>query len=264
MSKDSSNVSVDITEKQKPRKGWVLALLALLATVVLFYMAEIIGGLVVSLYPVLQHWSNSQANLWLTNSVGAQFFYGLIADGLIVAGVALMLRWFGWQWSTIGLKTPKIRHIIYGILAIVPYYAVYIVAVAILSALIPSLNVNQSQQIGYNSVHSVLPLILAFISLVVVPPLAEEIVTRGFLYTGLRKWLPKVASALVVSTVFGAAHLAEGGSVGPLWIGAIDTFILSLVLVFLREKTGNLWAGITLHALKNGVAFISLFIIGGR
>jgi membrane protease YdiL (CAAX protease family) len=264
MLKDSSNVSADTKEEQQPKKGWALALLALLSTVVLFYMAEIIGGLVVSLYPALRHWSNGQANSWLTNSVGAQFFYGLIADGLIVAGVALMLRWFSWQWSTIGLKRPKVRHIVYGILAIVPYYVVYIIAVAILSTLIPALNVNQTQQIGYNSVHNLLPLMLAFISLVVVPPLAEEIVTRGFLYTGLRKWLPKIASALVVSLLFGAAHLAEGGSVGPLWIGAIDTFILSLVLVFLREKTGNLWAGITLHALKNGVAFVSLFIIAGR
>ena len=47
-----------------------------------------------------------------------------------------------------------------------------------------------------------------------------------------------------------------------LWIGALDTFILSLFLVFLREATGNLWAGITLHATKNLVAFITLFIIG--
>jgi membrane protease YdiL (CAAX protease family) len=181
-----------------------------------------------------------------------------------VAGITWMLKLFHWQWSTIGLKTPKIRHIAYGILAAVPYYILYIIAVVIIGAIIPGLNVNQTQQIGFNSVHGVLPLLLAFVSLVVVPPLAEEIAMRGFLYTGLKKWLPKIISGLVVSVLFGAAHLAEGGSAGPLWIGAMDTFILSLVLVFLREKTGNLWAGITLHALKNGAAFISLFLIAGR
>jgi membrane protease YdiL (CAAX protease family) len=135
--------------------------------------------------------------------------------------------------------------------------------VAILTSLIPSLNINQKQEIGFNSVHGAIPLILTFISLVIIPPLAEEIATRGFLYSGLRKWLPRLVAALAVSILFGAAHLPEGNS-GPLWIGGVDMFTLSLVLVFLREKTGNLWAGITLHALKNGIAFVSLFLIAGR
>jgi membrane protease YdiL (CAAX protease family) len=267
MSKDFSNESVvpaGPAASQKPSKQWLVALLALLAIVVLFYAAEISSGLIISIYPVLHHWSSAQSDRWLSNSVGAQFSYGLLADGLIVAGIAWMLRLFHWQWSSIGLKMPKIRHIAYGLLAAIPYYILYIIAVIIISAIIPALNVNQTQQIGFNSVHGVLPIMLAFVSLVVVPPLAEEIAMRGFLYTGLRKWLPKIVSALIVSALFGAAHLAEGGSAGPLWIGAMDTFILSLVLVFLREKTGNLWAGITLHALKNGIAFISLFIVAGR
>lgn len=264
MSKDSSNLSVAKPTEQKFSKSWQVALLALLATVVLFYTAEILGGLIISIYPALHHWSATRTDNWLTNSIEAQFLYGLLADGLIVAGIAWLLRLFHWQWSDIGLKRPKVRHITYGLLAAVPYYVLYIIAVAIISVIIPALNVNQAQQIGFNSVHGFLPLILAFVSLVVVPPLAEEIAMRGFLYTGLRKWLPKIVSGLIVSVLFGAAHLAEGGSAGPLWIGAMDTFILSLVLVFLREKTGNLWAGITLHALKNGIAFISLFIVAGR
>ena len=81
---------------------------------------------------------------------------------------------------------------------------------------------------------------------------------RGFLYTGLKKWLPKIIAALVVSALFGLAHLAEGGDAGPLWVGALDTFILSLFLVSLRELTGNLWASIALHATKNTVAFVVL------
>ena len=171
---------------------------------------------------------------------------------------------YGLKRPFIGLKKPKLKHILFGVVAAVPYYGIYIIMVGIISLIIPALNVSQTQEIGFSSVHGFLPLILALISLVIIPPLAEEIATRGFLYTGLRRWMPKIVAAVVVSVVFGAAHLAEGGAAGPLWIGAIDTFILSLVLVFLREKTGNLWAGITLHAIKNGIAFISLFIIGGR
>jgi membrane protease YdiL (CAAX protease family) len=73
--------------------------------------------------------------------------------------------------------------------------------------------------------------------------------------------MPVLSAALLTSAIFAAAHLPEGGSGGPLYIAAIDTFILSLVLIYLRIKTGNLWASITLHALKNGVAFVALFVL---
>jgi membrane protease YdiL (CAAX protease family) len=49
-----------------------------------------------------------------------------------------------------------------------------------------------------------------------------------------------------------------------LYIAAIDTFTLSLILVYLREKTGGLWSSMGLHAIKNGIAFVSLFIVHVR
>jgi len=64
--------------------------------------------------------------------------------------------------------------------------------------------------------------------------------------------------------LFGAAHLSEGGAAGPLWVGALDTAILSMVLIGLREWTGNLWAGITLHMTKNLIAFLAIFIFHVR
>jgi membrane protease YdiL (CAAX protease family) len=249
---------------KKKRSGWRVAVLSLLATVVIFFSAQLFGALIVSLYPALQHWPHAQASEWLTNSVPAQFLYGLLADALILGGVAGTMKLFGWTAADIALKRPQVRHIVYGFLAAVPYYLFYITAVLAVSALVPSFNVEQKQQIGFDSVNGLVPLVLTFVSLVVLPPLTEEITMRGFLYTGLRKWLPKIVAALVVSALFGAAHLAEGGDAGPLWVGAIDTFTLSLVLVFLREKTGNLWAGITLHAVKNGIAFVTIFLFHVR
>lgn len=87
---------------------------------------------------------------------------------------------------------------------------------------------------------------------------------RGFLYTTLKKALKPIWAVLLTSALFAAAHLSEGGSSGLLWIGALDTFVLSLVLIYLREKTGGLWASITLHAIKNGIAFVTLFLLHGR
>jgi membrane protease YdiL (CAAX protease family) len=70
-----------------------------------------------------------------------------------------------------------------------------------------------------------------------------------------------VPAVILTSLIFASAHLPEGGAAGLLYIAALDTFILSLVLIYLREKTGGLWASITLHAIKNGIAFVALFVL---
>lgn len=257
-------MSSDSFKKMPPITGVRIALIATVAVVVLFFAAQLMGSLLVGLIPIAQHWTSARADEWLTNSIGAQFAYVCISDGLIVAGIAWMLKVCHWSWRDIGLSKPKAVHIAAGLASIIPYYVAYILLVLGLKWFIPALNVDQKQQIGFGSVHGPLQLLLTFGSLVVVAPFAEEIAMRGFMYTGLKKWLPRMAAALTVSTLFGAAHLMEGGAAGPLWIGAIDTFTLSLILVSLRELTGNLWASISLHAAKNGIAFVLLFIVAGR
>ena len=90
------------------------------------------------------------------------------------------------------------------------------------------------------------------------PPIGEETLMRGYLYSGLRSRLHFWPALLITSLLFGVAHLSTGVS-GPLWAAAVDTFILSAVLVYLREKTGALYAPIMLHGLNNLVAFFAHF-----
>jgi membrane protease YdiL (CAAX protease family) len=59
--------------------------------------------------------------------------------------------------------------------------------------------------------------------------------------------------------LFGVAHLQFGSGAPLLWVAALDTFTLSIVLCYLREKTGSVWAGVFLHAIKNAIAFVALF-----
>jgi membrane protease YdiL (CAAX protease family) len=84
---------------------------------------------------------------------------------------------------------------------------------------------------------------------------------RGFLFTSLLKpaavHLRRDLSPVVL---FAAAHLQIGSGAPLLWTAAIDTFILSLVLCYLRYKTGSLWPGIFLHMLKNLLAFLVIFV----
>ena len=232
-----------------------------LFVVTLFYLSQVIGAIIVQIYPLIKHWTSAQATAWLSSSVVAQFIYILIAELVVIGGIYWFLRLYRSSWSIIGLRKPRWRDLAYGLMAVLPYYILYLLSVVVISQFIPGLNVKQQQEIGFTNIHGTWPLILTFISLVVLPPLTEEIMVRGFLYSSLKKGLPLLWAALITSLIFASAHLPEGGASGPLYIAAIDTFVLSLVLIFLREKTGSLWSSITLHAIKNGVAFFALFIV---
>jgi membrane protease YdiL (CAAX protease family) len=235
-------------------------LLAVLFVVAVFFAAQIVASLIVSIYPLTKHWTAAQGNDWLTSSIWAQFVFVLISEGLILAALYGFLRAYRLNFKAIGLKRLRWRDPAFGLAALPVYFIFYAVAAAVVGALTPSLDLNQQQQIGFQDSHGVVALTLTFISLVILPPIIEEIMMRGLLYGSLREHMPKIAAALITSVIFAAAHLPEGSG-GLLWIGFIDTFILSLVLVYLREKTGSLWASITLHGLKNAIAFVSLFIL---
>lgn len=229
----------------------------------LYIASSIVAAGLVSIYPALKHVTVSTTD-WLNNSVGAQFAFVVLAESFTVGAIYMFLRLYKLGFGDIGLKRPRWTDPLFGLASLPVYFFLYAVAVAVVSHFDPSLNVSQRQDIGFNNVQGSLQMTLTFISLVVLPPLAEEIMVRGFLYSSLKKALPVVWAAIVTSALFAAAHLPEGGSSGPLYIAAVDTFVLSMVLVYLRESTGNLWAGITLHAAKNSVAFITLFVLHSR
>jgi membrane protease YdiL (CAAX protease family) len=233
--------------------------LAVVFVVVVYFVSQVMAGFLVSLYALFTNLPSNQIFDWINNSVGAQFAYILLAEALTVGAVYGFLRFYKQAFSLIGLKRPRWRDPAYGLLAAPAYIVLYLVTLFIAQHLVPSLNVNQQQQLGFNHVVGAGPLLLAFISLVILPPLGEEILVRGFLYSSLKKAVPPAGAVIITSAIFASAHLSEGGAAGPLYIAALDTFVLSLVLIFLREKTGSLWPSITLHAIKNGIAFTALF-----
>lgn len=227
----------------------------------IFYFSQIAAALAISIYPLTQHWTGRQAADWANHTVAAQFIFILIAEGLVLLALYAFLKAKNRTFADIGLVRFRRVDVLYGLAAVPLYYLLYGLIVGLATKFVPGLDVNQRQEIGFNDVSGPLALGLTFVSLVVLPPLTEEILVRGFLYSSLKKAMPLFAAVVTTSALFAAAHLPEGGSGGPLYIAAIDTFVLSLVLIFLREKTGSLWPCITLHAIKNGIAFVALFVL---
>lgn len=259
----SKNTSEDVAKPADPsspeRKNWS-PFSATFIVVLAFLVAQLVGWLVISSYPAARHWSNEKTNNWLQSSVGAQFAFVAISEALTLLILWLYIRRRRVTRRQLGLTKPSWYDPIFSLIAVVVYYVLYLLVVALISIVV-SINTGQQQDIGFNNVTGALPLLMTFVSLVILPPLVEEITFRGVLYGGLRSRFSPVIAALITSCLFAAPHLLESNSGdGLLWIAGIDTFVLSMVLCYLRQKTGRLWAGMGVHALKNSVAFISLFI----
>lgn len=232
---------------------------AIAVVIAIYVVTQLAAGFLISIYPVARRWSHATAQAWLNNSITARFAFVVIVEALTLGILYGFLRRHKTNFYTLGLKLPRLRDAGYALAGFAVYLGLYVVSISIVRALVPSLNIDQKQQLGFNNAGGPL-LILVFISLVILPPLTEEILVRGFLYGSLKKHWPKLRAMLVTSGLFAAAHLQIGNGVPLLWVAAIDTFILSLVLIYLRDKTGSLAASIMLHMIKNGLAFAALFL----
>ncbi|HYH74474.1 MAG TPA: type II CAAX endopeptidase family protein [Candidatus Saccharimonadales bacterium] len=200
---------------------------------------------------------------WLINSPLARFIYVFLTSALTAAA----LYWFISYKKVslrraIGLDKPRWAYLLHTILGFVAYFMLFIVILSVLRIFVP-IDLDQDQALPFEKGTSGSGLVLAFIGLVIIPPIIEESVFRGFAYGALRSSrINAVVSSLVVGATFAYLHLNGGAGGSTIWIAFVDTFILSLVLCYVREKTGSIWACIGIHALKNGFVFVNLFLLG--
>jgi len=204
---------------------------------------------------------SQQALNTLQSSIVWQFVYVLLAETVMFWAVWWFVRRCKRSLRAIGWRRIRWSDVLVMLASFAVYFVAYAVLLAVATHFIPSLNAGQKQELGFDNVGGTRNLLLTFASLVVLPPVVEETVFRGFIFTSLRKNLRFVWAALATSLLFAAAHLEFGSGKPLVWVAALDTFTLSLVLCYVREKTDSLWPGIMLHALKNGIAFASLYLL---
>lgn len=151
------------------------------------------------------------------------------------------------------LRLPSWMDILITPAGLIVYVIFSAIASLIFFKIFPGINITQTQNVGFSDMSQNYQYILAFITLVIVAPVAEETLFRGYLFGKLKKYhIPVWIAMIVTSALFGAIH--------GQWNLAIDTFALSMVMCLLRQITGNLWAPILLHMAKNGIAYYILFI----
>lgn len=233
---------------------------AITVAVTSFFGSQLLAGVALALLPSLLGWDEARIQQWFDSSMLPQAIIIGLSGVIGIVLIRLFLHSRGNRLLQLGLAPPKLAIIWQAVAGFFVYLVSYLLVVAAAKTLIPALNLEQEQDLGFEIGAGSNILLLVF-TLVVVPPIVEEIVMRGFLFGGLRNKVSFLPAALVTSTLFAAAHL-PGGKDGLLWVGAIDTFVLSVVLCYMREKTGNLWPCIAVHAIKNGLALVYLVHLG--
>lgn len=185
-----------------------------------------------------------------------QLVLGAIVYVLVVCLAVLplfMTRTKQYVFKTLGVdRRPGVTILWWPLLAWGAYMAATIFVMYAVT-FIPWIDGQEAQDVGFKDLTQPFEYVLAFIALVVLPPIAEELLFRGYLFGRLRQRFGFWLTTLVVSVVFGLVHMQ--------WNVGIDVAILSIFLCTLREVTGSLWASMALHAIKNGVAYVALFIL---
>ena len=238
--------SPDQPDVQVPRfkidlKPWGMK--ELLFTVGALLLLFAAGGLIVDLVLKFKHvdMDVDAALPWLLP-------LDMVARVAILFGFAVFFHWRKIDWrQAIGLqRNSSLRAIAMGatcFLAVLPPLVATYLASAKLCSLVGIKNEPQDIVDILTSSDSTAVVVLIVIFAIVIAPMVEEFLFRGFAYPALKqRWGPWPALTLV-SLVFAAIH-PPVPVMGPI-------FVLAIGLGLAYELTGSLLAPITMHALFN-------------
>ncbi len=97
--------------------------------------------------------------------------------------------------------------------------------------------------------------IALIISAVIVAPLAEELLFRGFLYPAIKRFTDPVFAMLCTALLFAAVH----NNLPAL----VPLFILGIAFAIVYEYSGSLWTPIWMHALFNLTSIVLMLLGSG-
>lgn len=103
--------------------------------------------------------------------------------------------------------------------------------------------------------------VAAWLAIVVIAPLGEELVFRGIVFLGLLRWLGAIPAAVISSLLFGAIHLQAELS-ATLFLATYG-LLFGLFACWLVHRFGSLWPAIGAHAASN-LASVVLAAVAGQ
>jgi membrane protease YdiL (CAAX protease family) len=176
---------------------------AIVVTVLAFFASQVVTALFLGIIGGSLGWDETQIELWFM-SVSGQFIFVLVAEALTLGILWRFLKRRKASIRSLGFhRKPIPKDLLYILGGFFAYFALLIAATSLAGGVF-NVNVEQEQDVGFKAVTSDLDRLMAFASLVILPPVVEEVVFRGFLYGGLRRRFGIWSATFITSAMFAA------------------------------------------------------------
>jgi len=212
-------------------------------------MAQAAVGMVFAVVAIALGHQTLLQNPEALSSHGLMLSLATLGDTPVVIGLSILFAWLRKGIAVkeyLGFKRPAFKEIRRWCL----WLLLMVVATDCTSLLtgrsiVPDFMVKVYHSAGF------LPLL--WFVIVVAAPVSEEIIFRGFFFTGLEhSRVGGIGAIVITSLVWAAIHLQyDVYGMGMIFVGG-------LLLGLCRLKTGSVWLCICLHALMNLIATIEL------
>jgi membrane protease YdiL (CAAX protease family) len=93
---------------------------------------------------------------------------------------------------------------------------------------------------------------------ILVAPLMEELLFRGFLYPALARWTGAAASVIITASAFTLLH---GAQLGYSWAPLLLIFVVGLTLTVTRVRTNSVATCVIVHMTYNFVLLLQSYIV---
>ena len=246
VSKENPQIMIleDKPEESEPPKKKFTALDMILGGLAIyigaiFGISFLLGGFLTFIFDV----NTTEGTADFINTVG------IISEVFIIIGAGWLLKRHGYLKLTVSDDRKTLSKNLMWLIVIL---VAFLYAESILSVLIGGfLNAEGAvqQQSGVVIGGSTL---LSILNIIILAPIAEEIVCRGAVYGGFRRKLGVVPSVILGGIVFGLIHFNG-------WISLVMMF-MGMVMCVVYEKTGSLIYPIILHMINNVVSMVSMYL----
>jgi membrane protease YdiL (CAAX protease family) len=224
-----------------------------MATLLLVWVgAACIASQYIISYPMLWILGHVKFTLPVWTTVRSALIY-VLSLTLIIFVPKLIKKTWATSFEKLGLKKfLTFTDIGIGIISFIATIIISSIVLPILQSM-NLIDASQAQVTGYENLYNPADRIVGFIALVIIAPIAEELIFRGWLYGKLRAKIPAFPAIVLVSLLFALVH--------GQWNVGVIVFAMSVINCLIRELTGTVYGGILVHIIRNSIAFYGLFIL---
>lgn len=109
----------------------------------------------------------------------------------------------------------------------------------------PRITADYSKYLNLSGIHFIWSLIL----MIIVGPLTEEFIFRGFIYRLVQQKTSIITAAIISSLLFAAVHGIQTG-----WI--MNHFLLGLFCCYVYSKSNSIWSSVLTHIGNNAIWYL--------